>query len=124
MKRVLWGVALAILVFWVVWGVTAREQGNMGWGNLVTVRDVASAKLFGLDKPGAYVGVKSGKALPAVRGGLKLIFTFEDWELGFRALGHRMFVGVDGAIFTATLSLWILALAALLVIRTRATRQA
>jgi hypothetical protein len=91
----------------------------MAWGSLVTVADVESAQLFGLDKPGAYVGMKSGKALPAVRGGLKLILTFEDPALGFRALSHRMFTGAEGFIFTATLALWILAIAALVVLRVR-----
>lgn len=119
MKRACQVVALLVLLFWIVWGLTAKEQGNLAWGNLVTVADVESARLFGLEKPGAYVGLKNGKAISAVRGGLRLVLTLQDPALGFRAISHRMLTGAEGYTFTGTLAVLAVSLTGLVVIKVR-----
>ncbi|MDP1892258.1 MAG: hypothetical protein Q8K55_15320 [Gemmatimonadaceae bacterium] len=109
-------ILLALIpIFWIVWGVTAKEQGSLMWGSLVTVEDSSSAALFGLTAPGAYVGTRNGTALPAVRGGLKLIFTLSDPGLGARAIRRRAFKTPAGYVFVATAMLWLLAIGAYVV---------
>jgi hypothetical protein len=99
-------VALPLVLL--VWALTAKEEGNMAWGSVVTVGDQPSADLFGVPRPGAYVGTQRGAALPAVRGGLKLILTVEDPALGMRALTSRLFTGIEGVVVAAGLLLWVL----------------
>jgi hypothetical protein len=108
MKKYVWILLLLIPFFWLAWGLTAKEQGNLAWGNIVTIMDEPSAVIFGLPGPGTYVGIRDGMALPAVRGGLKLIFTFADPSLGFRALTSRIFWTMDGYIFYGTVLIWLL----------------
>ncbi len=38
MKRHLWIPLLLIPLFWVVWSLTAKDQGDLAWGDIITVR--------------------------------------------------------------------------------------
>lgn len=110
MRTILWVLVIALPLALVVWALTAKEEGNMGWGNVVHVQDQPSADLFGLPRPGAYVGTQRGTALPAVRGGFKLILTFEDPALGTRALKAHLFTGSEGVVVIAAFLLWLVSL--------------
>jgi len=56
------------------------------YGDIITLKDEGSAKLFGVEGPGVYVVNKQGKAVGAIWGGLRMmaegITTAESAEVG------------------------------------------
>ena len=125
-KKILWTGFILIPVFWLVWSLSAKAQGtgSVGWGTIVIVKDQETADIMGFKKPDTYLGTRDGKNFTAVRGGLKLIFTFSDIGFGFKALKSGIFSFPDGYIFVGTFFLWLLTIILLIFRRKRKTQEA
>jgi hypothetical protein len=115
-KKILLVFVIAIPLILIIWGLTAEEYDtNIPWGFIITMGNEDAAQHYGLEEMGTYVGTENGTALKGVRGGLKLIFSFEDLDLGFRQVTSCMFTTINGWIFTVSLALWILCIVLLIV---------
>ncbi len=110
-KKIFRILVFAIPLVLITWALTAKEYNtNIPWGCIITMMDKGSAKLYGLEKPGTYVGTRNGNAVTAVRGGLKLIISFQNPKLGMRAVSSKMFSSGNGLILTGSLVLWIISI--------------
>ena len=83
------GLSLLVVLFWALpcaLGQIRFEPVLGAYGDIITLQDEGSAKLFGVEGTGVYVVNKQGKAVGAIGGGLRMmlegIATADSTEVG------------------------------------------